>query len=340
MKRMGWELFNLIKSNKSVLIISHRRADIDAVASAILVKNMTERLGWGNIDLVFPEGISNQTLEIIENIDIDFEYYLTPPRHEYELTIVLDTSSEKLLGNEWRKISKKKVVWVDHHVIHTDEDERDLRYIDSRASSTVEIVLDIYSFYYPINSLPRKTLLLAAIAIYLETRFLQIASVRALTWFTKIIDILNVRPGELLKYISKKERNKPEKIAILKGIARSWAWKLGEKYVSITFSSSYSNKISKQLINLGFDIAIVLSHKKRGKIHIRSREEASDILEKLVEKLVKKIENIVGEVSHGGHQTIYNIEFNKIEKNRLKMMVEESIRETAREMDLKLSEIK
>ncbi len=327
----------LYPPGEKILIITHRRADIDALASAVLMLDLVDRLGWKRKTFVIPEGISTATLQTLDRIGLEIKYYREIPDETYDLAIVLDTASEKLLGSEWSYIKVEKVLWIDHHISQTNRDY--YLYVDDKASSTAELVLDIYSLYYPPNSIDKKKLLLTAVSIIVETRFLQLASARALLWMARILESTGTSMNELFRYVVRPERDRSEDIALAKAVVRSWGWKVDNYMVVATFSSSHHNKISKGLLNMGFDIAIVASYKKRGKIHLRCREAAVKLQGLIIDWALKGLNNMGVEVAHGGHKTIYNIEFSKIEKDILKQLIDKAVREASREMGYSVNEI-
>jgi len=75
-------LENLLKGSGSALIITHRHADIDAIASAELLKTFLEKRGLARVDIYVPEGISGITASLLESLGLwmDRVYNRAPQR--------------------------------------------------------------------------------------------------------------------------------------------------------------------------------------------------------------------------------------------------------------------
>jgi len=143
---------------------------------------------------------------------------------------------------------KDSTVWIDHHLAMEKPPGRCHIY-SGDATSTVEIVLDIIDQTLGVDRLDRDLLIMALAAIYVETRFLQLATPKTLCRIAKLMELTGLTIRDIYAKLPKEES-----------------------------VSSHHNKVSRQLLAIGGDVAIVYGYKKRGKIHIRATDGRGEVV--------------------------------------------------------------
>ncbi len=130
-------LAHLGKANR-VLIGTHLNPDGDAIGSALAVSLMLEQLGIAN-DVVchnLPPGY----LSFLPGSD---RVRTSPPRHDYDLAMVLDLDALDRLGSCRASFeSVPFLILIDHHQPH--EMPGNLRIVDPSAPATASILLHLF----------------------------------------------------------------------------------------------------------------------------------------------------------------------------------------------------
>lgn len=333
---------------KRVYIATHSRADPDAISSAYALKKFLNKLGYRKIQILVPEGLSTKTNNLLKKLSIKIRYYVdTPETTDNDVFIVVDTADTNLLSDLKSLISgidMERILWIDHHLGNKSlVNEMKYVYIDTNASSTLEIILDLIALYFPIHRIfNKKELRFLTVSLYIETKGGGIASSRGMYWLSNLTKILGLRLENLKKYIPKAEKEVPEKMALIKSVIRSRWFKFGDKYVSITYISSYQNIVSSLHLRIGADISIVYSYKKRGKIHFRCTnvEETMEILRNVVEKLLERLKSLKKLGAHGGHASIYNVEITRrVSREEIEKIIFNVLEEVGGYMGKKVEEI-
>jgi len=150
------ELSDLIKNSSQVFIMSHKDLDADAFGACIAAYKLVNSLNRG-VKIVFDDSLIDETISAVYNI-IKREYvnildYLISPKEALNqftddtLLLIVDTQYENLLLNE--KVFKKanKIAIIDHHRRNSFAIENyDFLYTQSSASSTVELIVEMYQY--------------------------------------------------------------------------------------------------------------------------------------------------------------------------------------------------
>lgn len=299
-----------IPRDRGICILTHRRADPDAVASALLLKKFLRYIGFKKIFILHPEGISRRTLDLIHKVGVSWRYHEDIEELESLVYIVVDTGSPELLGDYLKYVERSKdVIWIDHHLLKGKVREFEY-YVDENASSTVEIIMDAIMPIYSINNLKVGEARFIASAIYIETKRLSIASYTSMYWIFHILRRFGISIRDIQRYIVF-EVDTPYYPAVIKALARAkWFVTSPTKfYIVVTHSSGYQNIISATLQRLGIDLSIIYSYKKGMKIHMRCREGGIErIHDELIHEILGRLEKKGIKPSHGGHRRLYNIE--------------------------------
>lgn len=130
------EILNKIKAYQTIIIHRHVRPDADALGSQCGLKEM--------IQLSFPDkevyavGEEDPALHFLARMDtIEDEVY------NGALVITCDTANTSRISDE-RYTLGKEVIKIDHHPNH--DAYGDIMWVDTTASSTSEIIYDLYLF--------------------------------------------------------------------------------------------------------------------------------------------------------------------------------------------------
>src|SRR5699024_8860475 len=130
------EILNKIKAYQTIIIHRHVRPDADALGSQCGLKEMMQ-LSFPDKE-VYEVGEEDQTLHFLARMDtIEDEVY------NGALVITCDTANTSRISDE-RYTLGKEVIKIDHHPNH--DAYGDIMWVDTTASSTSEIIYDLYLF--------------------------------------------------------------------------------------------------------------------------------------------------------------------------------------------------
>lgn len=254
------------------LIVTHKNADPDALASSIGIYTLlSERFGLRMLTLGFPEGPSKLSKRALEHSSIDLEYLRDWDGEYYERVVVVDTGSLEQLGSFQDVLNRKvQLVIIDHHKPSLKLHGRaEVKAVCEEATSTVEIVVRIFERlkYKPSPSL--SSLMLLGLAF--DTKYFQIASAQAFKTAYK----LRVWGGNLIELLEavREEPEVSEKIARLKAAQRAQILKLDDWIVALTVVGAFEASAARGLLELGADVAIVASENDKTRVSGRAREK-------------------------------------------------------------------
>ncbi|MHA1272718.1 MAG: DHH family phosphoesterase [Promethearchaeota archaeon] len=312
---------------KSILITSHAAVDIDALASCIsfkyFIKNIANIL---NVDIFFLD-ISKTTLDFLKKFrkkfpNFDLAYKTDAIDIEYDVIIVIDTNNiNQIYSLDKYNIFTYKgpIIFIDHHICSNDKLKESPNIINDKYTSCSEIILD---FFIEKNIIPPK-----------EICFLLLSGLLSDSGFFKFANNLTIlRASKLLEYgtdykevvsLLMREVDLPEKIAKIKGAQRVKMLKINNWLIGITHVGSYEAEVANTLLNIGFDVAIVLSEKKKQyRITTRANQKVYDLtglhLGKILEGLSQNYE-----VSGGGHYGAASINGKGKHEQILNLIIEE-----------------
>jgi nanoRNase/pAp phosphatase (c-di-AMP/oligoRNAs hydrolase) len=242
---------------EKIIVLGHHNADPDAVGAAQGVRELIETLKPNTIvEIVMPEGISNLSMNLItklglENVKSQASY------SKYDTIIIVDSGGLSQIGEWETKIKNHEGVsiLIDHH---TQNDYVlkifDLIIHDENASSTCELVYQIYTKYNIKPTIKTKKALIAGIIF--DTKYLSLGNAPTFRIISNLLEgignISNIR--SLLKM----EANLSERIARLKTAQRTEIHKINDWIIIISEIGSYQSSGARALISLGADLAIVI----------------------------------------------------------------------------------
>jgi len=333
------ELCKVISSSRSVAIVTHKNADPDAFFSAYAISKLVKELCGIKADLYFPESVSAITKRIVEYFSLKVDYLSKGIKdRRYDLVFVIDTGSPEQLGEYVELISREevKVALIDHHFTHSFFLGKAILYVDAEAKSTAELVYQLYKECGV--QIPKDIAQYLLIAILYDTRQFSIA--RPLT-FKVAAELLEI-VGEYksLAGIIKTPMNISEKIARLKASMRMNLFRAGDYLIAITNVGAYEASAARAILDLGADMAFVIS--ENGTIRVSARAK-QNIVRNLGIHLGKDVMVKLGELiggTGGGHDAAAGAEGKNVSVDYVKGLIIKILSEMLENKGLKLTPLR
>ncbi len=241
---------------RRVLIITHRNADVDGVASAIVIKRLMLKLNRrAKIDLVAPQGVSSQSKKVLAILGESFQE--TIPQMPHDVVFITDTGHSNLLEDELASVRRKKgkKFLVDHHPLDPSMKKIvDRAIVDESSSSASEMAYRL--FLDSKMKVDRETAFVVALGIMADSQFLSIARSGTLLCMSELIK-LGVDVEEI-RTILRMRREPSEQIARIKGARKAGFYKCDQWIVGIARVGSYHASVARALVDLGCDLAAAL----------------------------------------------------------------------------------
>ena len=301
-------LTRLLCESSCIIISSHRNADPDAIASIIgldtWIKSVCRDDNTRKTYLYIPEGMSLVSRRVLSRLGISFEttdLKVIPDLCSCTI-VVVDTSSSYHIGELSRCINEmgKGLVIVDHHETGDLIGKAAIEIIQANRPSTSEIIVGLYTVLNKCPPSDIATLLLTGI-LYDSRRFLNVVP----DTFQQVYYLVakcKANYSSALEALAPPPQEYSERIANLKALQRSEIYRLGnDVIVALTNVGSYESSIARLLVELGADIAFVVSgDKKRSRIVARARKDIAEKLGLNLAALLSELADRIGG-SGGGH---------------------------------------
>jgi len=136
------KLKEIIEKNEKVIIVGHKNPDLDCIAASIGLYKVINKECYVFRTTDKTNSTVTKTYQLLENENIKFinkDNYKEVISNN-TLLIVLDLHRKQLIEHEPLLNEIKQIVLIDHHIIGNDKISPSLEYIDSKASSTTEII--------------------------------------------------------------------------------------------------------------------------------------------------------------------------------------------------------
>jgi len=241
---------------RRILIVTHRNADVDAVASAFAIKRLAAEAGSRkDVTLVSPEGVTLQSRKVLSVLRARFLEEI--PDRDYDLVFVTDTGHSALLGVQLEVIRSMKShrVLIDHHP--PDDSMKgvvDAAVIDINASSASEMVfLLAEGAGMAIRRETAKALLLGVMA---DSQFLTLASNRTISTVERLCRLGG--DVEKARSVLRTRRDVSESIARIKASRRASYYRAGDWLAAVTTVGSFQASVARSMIDVGADVSMAL----------------------------------------------------------------------------------
>jgi len=332
-RRKGLEAVKqLIFTHSNAIIVSHKHADVDALASLLaLAYVLKHRFGYAEVVSICPEGPSAQALSVARKIGLEPSCKPSALPSEVADTGVLaffvDVGSVTQLGPlKWTLELPAAKVLIDHH---SDGDLKalvDYAIAPPRAFSTSEIVAAIFGNL--IDDEKIAAILLAGI-VHDTSRFRRASpqTFKSSALLSRLADY------NKLMLVMKEEEDLSKRVAKLKAAQRAVVENVGELLISVTHVGSFESDVANALVSLGSDLVAVVSPKdSETRVVVRASERVSeDLWRGVLDKVARELDW----PKAGGHAraAVFTVErvYQKRELPKVCRMVADSIAGAVRE---------
>lgn len=298
-------VINLIRENNisNIAIISHHSADPDAIASSLALKDLFTkvfpeiniRIYASSISLLAQKLVAEQNETILQKINSqDIE--------NTDAVILCDTNNPVQLGSidiNFAIDKKIPIIIIDHHIVHDFTKKANLAIIQ-QVPSTAEMIT---SFYQHLNLSPSPTIAtLLLTGILFDTRRFMYVSDNTF----RIVDFLRDMGADYKRALSLLQQSISfsERMARLKGIARTVIHSEGEIVFAFSHVSSFESSLARLLCDIGADFSAVIARPSNSELRISMRCNRK-FIEKYRIDLATIANKIVEEYNGtgGGHET-------------------------------------
>ncbi|MDR0777971.1 MAG: DHH family phosphoesterase [Methanomassiliicoccaceae archaeon] len=235
--------------DKNKVILVHGNADADAVGSAYAISE-----SFPPAAIFAPEGLDRVAKIIADklNIRVMDECDLS----EYELVVVVDTSSPEQLRSGNIRIPKNSVI-IDHHI--PTGKWTDMQFIcDQSKVSCCELVYDIVNASgIGIN---RDTGMALLCGMLTDSGHFSYANSVMLRTFAEILDVTGITMDEAMDF-PRSEVGMSERVAVMKGMERSRFDRVGDMIVAVSNGGSFEASVCRALLYAGADVVFVGSQR-------------------------------------------------------------------------------
>jgi nanoRNase/pAp phosphatase (c-di-AMP/oligoRNAs hydrolase) len=248
------EAADALREGKKAILV-HNNADVDAMGSAYALCE-----SFPDCTVCACGGTDYVANTFIENIGIEYSETYDP--EDYDLTVVVDTSSPELLD---AKVPEGSIV-IDHH-IPTGKWENVRFFCDCESISCCEVIAEIIrEAGYPIN---RNVGLALLGGILTDSGHFQFAKEITLRNFAEIMEESGVAMDEAMSTISAEVRMS-ERVAMMKTIGRVKFERVADMIVASAIGNSFEASACRAIMNSGADVVFVGTQRDE-KFRISSR---------------------------------------------------------------------
>lgn len=276
-----------LKGKRKVILV-HGNADMDAIGSAYALAQSfppADIYAPAGVDRVSRMVVDKMGIKVLEDCDLS----------EYDLVVVVDTSSPEQLQNESVKIPEGSLV-IDHHAPTGKWQGVDFLCDDSRVACC-EIVKQIIDDAGV--ELGRDAGLALIGGMLTDSGHFQFADPAMLRCFADVLERCRIPMDEAMQ-LTRAPVNMSEKVAAMKAVGRSKFERVGDMIVAVSFSSSFESASCRALMASGADVAFVGSQ----------RNDEFRVSGRATQEMVRrgvKLDEIMGDLSQetstdgGGH---------------------------------------
>ena len=280
------ETADLLRPKNKVILV-HSNADMDAVGSAYAVSVCFggDIYAPGGVDRVASLVSEKLGIEILDECDIG----------DYELVVVVDTSSPEQLKPAIESIPKGSVV-IDHHK-PTGRWEGMHFLCDDKRVSCCELIKDVIEAAG--IDIPREAAIALLGGMLTDSGHFQYATPVTLRAFAELLQKSDIHMDEIFS-LTRTQMTMSERVAVMKAVGRVKFDSVGDMIVATAYGGSFEASSCRALIMAGADVVFVGSQ----------RDEEFRISARATQDVVRKgihLGNIVSSISGetdtdgGGH---------------------------------------
>jgi nanoRNase/pAp phosphatase (c-di-AMP/oligoRNAs hydrolase) len=289
---------------KSILLLCHENADLDAFCSAAILSRFLKQKKIKS-SVAVPSHINEQTLSFAISEKISFN--VNPALEQFDVICLFDFNDYEQLGKLRKEFTKKvkkncvKVFAFDHHEIEKRSIDTSKKFVNAGAFSTTEILFDLIG-----KKFDSKMSFYASLGMIEDTGRFLVGSKKFFESFSKCLSKSSANYTKVFE-LAKHKAPDGERIAFLKAAKRSNIIKMKKAIVVTSTISFYHGAVSTKLLDFGADISLVVGTEKKGGssgvTHLAARAETGFKEEKdfnLMRHLFVPLQKAIGGDA-GGH---------------------------------------
>ena len=293
------------EENETFALFVHKNADPDSLCSAIALSSALRNQGK-KTKVIALEKINSQSKKILS-------YYPYPILYEYDfkenndIYVLLDAPDFTSIKTDITILKSKIIIIIDHHHKENVKYINTISLISQEATSTA--ILLYFLFKQTNHIITKEIAIFLLFGIVADTGFLKQANNMD---FIALFELSQYENLNNIKHILKKEKNKNERIEILKAMIRLKIYQFGDDILGgYTYAGSYGASVALTNIYAGCDIIFV---ETRGKNKISVSGRLRKHLENKI-NLASVLSNIAGKYrkyngTGGGHKSAASMKIN------------------------------
>lgn len=280
--------------NNPVLLVVHSQADVDTIASALALK---EYFPKGSV--MVPDMLSSSGKRLNARFGGEVAKF-GDAKPLPSAIIVLDTNSYRMLAGmaDYVRGFKGEIAVIDHHSVHSDEIEAAHTLIENHASSTCEIVYEIFrGLNFPISQRNAELMLMG---IAFDCAEFRNATTRTLEVVAYLLKRTKLSLAQVFALVES-HGDPSQRIALLKCFTRLNAYRAGDYIFATSVANTHEAVAASKLVELGADYAFVAQETRNElRISARCRPELVDDRGADVAAILADVGRMIGG-SGGGH---------------------------------------
>ena len=241
-------------SDKKILVVSHRSADVDALASASIVRLLL--MDKNRVEIGIPEHVNRSARRLAETMEIS--YNMQPVFSEFDVLVIVDLNSYGMLGSFAESVRRfnKPIFLFDHHSASEDAiAERENSLIVEDAASTTELLWCFIRQNAP-EKIDEQIALLTICGLISDTAHFSFASKDTFRVMSEAMERTEKTFSEIMELFSVK-RELSERIAMLKAAQRTRIFRAGKTIIALSEIGAFESQSASALLHLGADVAFV-----------------------------------------------------------------------------------
>jgi len=247
------DIIGYLSAFRRITIVCHPNADPDCLGSAYaLLVSITSTIPASRVTIYTPDSTNTASNRLINYLRIETSQEIPG---DTEVFVLVDTPSLDQVPSVKSHITYNRTPFVllDHHF--PDQKTRDAAAIAivRESSSVCEIVYDILKK----RTLTTEALLALLVGIIYDSRRFLIHPASSITTAAKLIN-RGAKPDLAIELLVA-EQDPSEKMAKLKGAARTRIFRAASWTIALTFVGAFEASVARALTELGADLALVIN---------------------------------------------------------------------------------